>query len=72
MRVVDKRKEKEKVRFKDLPIGQTYLDIDGRLTIKTSFFEEDNCITLYNQDWSVSTEGLSDEVTPIEATLTIG
>lgn len=71
MKVVDKRKEKVMVRFKDLPIGQAYIDIDGNLAIKTNFNEEDNCITLYCKDWGVYTEGLSDEVAPIEAILTI-
>ena len=71
MKVVDNRKEKTGVRFKDLPIGQAYLDINGNLAIKTNFHEEDNCITLYNKNWDTYTECLSDEVTPIEATLTI-
>lgn len=71
MKVVDKRKEEVRIRFKDLPIGQTYLDVGGNLAIKTNFSEEDNCITLYNKDWHVYTECLSDEVTPIEATLTL-
>ena len=71
MKVVDNRKEKKMVQFRDLPIGQTYIDIDGHLAIKTSFNEEDNCITFYCKDWGVYTECLTDEVTPIEATLTI-
>ena len=71
MKVVNKRQEKEKVQFKDLPIGQTYIDTDGMLSIKTSFNEEYNCITLYDEDWSVWTECITEKVTPIEATLTI-
>lgn len=72
MKVVDKRKEEITVRFRDLAIGQTYIDINGHLTIKTSFNEEDNCITLYNEDWCVYTERFDEEVTLVEATLTIG
>ena len=71
MMVVDKRKEKEEVTFKDLSVGQTYIDIDGNLAIKTNFKGEDNCITCYNNKWGVYTECLTDKVTPIEATLTI-
>ena len=70
MKVVDKRKEKEEVTFKDLSVGQTYIDIDGHLAIKTNYNKEDNCITFYH-DWGVYTECPTDKVTPIEATLTI-
>lgn len=71
MKVVDNRKERKKEQFGELPIGQVYIDIDGCFAIKTGFGMADNCITLYNKSWGVYTECLTDEVTPIEATLTI-
>ena len=71
MEVVDKRKENKGTKFIELYIGQTYLDANGSLSIKTNFEVRDNCITLYNNAWKVSTEGFFDEVTPVKATLTI-
>jgi hypothetical protein len=71
MKVVDERKGNKGAKFIELYIGQTYLDIKGNLSIKTNFNTKDNCITFCNNVWSVHTESFFDEVTPIEATLTI-
>lgn len=71
MKVVDKRNEKKETTFYDLSVGQAYLDSSGRLSIKTSFNSDDNCITFNDEKWYTATEEPTEVITPIEATLTI-
>lgn len=61
--------------FEDLPLGEVYRDEDGCLAIKVSNKEEGNCLTLGwpngGNEWSLTTESLDTEVTPLKATLTV-
>lgn len=74
MKVVDKRNIGKKTRFEDLDIGDTYLDHEGCLCIKTADeYESHNCI-YYREtvdEWIAECEYNYTEVMPIKVTLTI-
>ena len=72
MKVVDNRKTDIKLVFADLPVGETYLDEDGILCIKTSPYEEaENCMCFTDGVWSADFQNKNDWITPVKAILTI-
>lgn len=72
MKVVDKRMQDQKI-MSELPIGQTYLDSEGVLCIKTK--EEVSgycsCLAYVDDEWRYDEEFCNAKVTPISTTLTI-
>lgn len=73
MNVNDKRmKDKSKISFEELDVGQVYEDKDGVLCIKTSLSEiDDNCICFVNGNWEANLESLGSMIIPLTATLEI-
>ena len=71
MKVVDNRKKNIKVAFADLPVGHAYLDEDEILCIKTSTYDEDNCICYYDGGWNTDYQHSGSLVMPVKVTLTI-
>ena len=71
MKVVDNRKKNIKVPFADLPIGQAYFDEDGILCIKTSTYDEENCICYQDGVWHADYQSKNDFVLTATVRLTI-
>lgn len=74
MKVIDNRKQNEAITLNDLPLGQTYLDGDGILCIKTAEASLDGCcccLAYVNDEWDYIEEYSDVKVTPIATTLTI-
>lgn len=71
MKVVDNRKKNIKVPFADLPIGEAYFDEDGILCIKTSAYDDENCIYYKDEYWNTECQNKNDFVMPVKVTLTI-
>lgn len=71
MKVVDNRKKNIKVPFADLPIGEAYFDEDGILCIKTSSYDDENCICYQDGGWNADYQNKNNFVLPVKVTLTI-
>ena len=71
MKVVDNRKKIIEVPFADLPVGQAYIDDGEHLCIKTSTYDEENCICYQDGHWHTDYQGRNDYVLPVKVTLTI-
>ena len=70
------RKEapKRTTTFENLPIGEVYRDEDGYIAIKVSNNDKENCLTWEwdsENEWALTAESLSTEVTPLKANLTV-
>lgn len=68
MEIINNRKSKEKT-FKDLQIGEVYIDGDGDVCMKLDNVVVDNAVML--EDGNVISADFNSIVIPVKATLTI-
>ena len=68
MKIINNRKSKEKT-FKDLQIGEVFIDGDGDICMKLDNVVVDNAVVL--EDGNVISADLNSIVIPVKATLTI-